>query len=128
MPNFTNIAIHWSQYPESIKAELIKGLRDKRINHKFHYTGLKQAQKWLALHQSYAPSKSDPNCTTIYNSSFKAAVNRLCNESVLLLGLGVGNGEKETRILQLLQDAGKEITYAPVDVSVELLLRACQAA
>ena len=52
MSSAANVVIHASQFPESIRHDLIASLRTRRVNHKFHYDSVKQTHKWLALHQA----------------------------------------------------------------------------
>jgi L-histidine N-alpha-methyltransferase len=99
------------------------------VNHKFHYDSIKQAQKWLALHQACSPSQTDPDCTAVYDRSFQAAVSAFSGSSpIQLIGLGCGSGQKEARLLQLFLTAGRSVRYLPCDVSTALVLVAYQAA
>jgi len=50
MPSLAHVAIHSSQFPESVRRDLLESLRTRQVNHKFHYDTAKQTQKWLALH------------------------------------------------------------------------------
>ncbi|MEO6184603.1 MAG: L-histidine N(alpha)-methyltransferase [Verrucomicrobiota bacterium] len=122
------VKIHPSQFPENIRQDLLQSLRSRQINHKFHYDSIKQTQKWLALHQAYSPSRTDPDCSTIYDQSFARAAEQIETASVHLVGLGCGGGQKDTRLLQLLRGQGKELFYTPCDVSVAMVLVAQQTA
>jgi L-histidine Nalpha-methyltransferase len=128
MSRAVSVAIHQSQFPESVRRDLLESLRSRQINHKFHYDSIKQTQKWLALHQSYSPSRTDPNCAMIYDQSFAAAVSQIDAPRIHLFGLGCGGGQKDTRLLKLLKEQGKEVSYTPSDVSVAMVLVAQQAA
>jgi L-histidine N-alpha-methyltransferase len=128
MSSVANVIIHASQFPEQVRQDLLKSLRDRQVNHKFHYDSVKQTQKWLALHQAYSPSRTDEDCAATYDLSFAGAVKRMVAESVHLTGLGCGGGQKDTRLLKLLKAAGKRITYTPSDVSVAMVLVARGAA
>jgi uncharacterized SAM-dependent methyltransferase len=121
---FAQITIHESQFPDRIRADLLHSLRSREINHKFHYDSVKQTQKWLALHQAYSPSRNDPDCARIYDEAFEAAVSRVDSKHVHLIGLGCGGGQKDTRLLNLLREAGTEIFYSPVDVAAAMVLTA----
>src|SRR5258706_4404807 len=123
-----NVAIHPSQFPEQVRQDLIESLRNRQVNHKFHYDSLKQTQKWLALHQAYAPSRTDADCAATYNRSFAAVASRIPSKSVHLIGLGCGGGQKDSRLLALLRDQGKSSFYTPSDVSTSMVLIARQAA
>jgi L-histidine N-alpha-methyltransferase len=128
MSALAQLTIHETQFPAKVRQDLLQSLRSRKINHKFHYDSLKQTQKWLDLHQKYSPSRSDPDCRRIYDECFKASVRRISNRRVHLIGLGCGGGQKDSRILKLLQHAGKHPLYSPVDVSTAMVLTARQAA
>ena len=98
------------------------------MNHKFHYDSVKQTQKWLALHQAYSPTRNDADCAAIYDRAFAAAAARIKSKAVHVIGLGCGGGQKDTRLLKLLKDAGREIFYTPCDVSTAMVLTARQTA
>lgn len=122
------ISIHESQFPGNVRRDLIKSLRTRKINHKFHYDSVKQTQKWLALHQSYSPSRNDKDCQAIYERSFAAAAERIKSPRVHVIGLGCGGGQKDTRLMKLLKARGREIFYTPCDVSTAMVLTARQTA
>lgn len=122
------VAIHPSQFPEAVRRDLLESLRSRKVNHKFHYDSLRQTQKWLALHQAYSPSRTDPKCAEIYQQSFAAAARRLGSGRSHVIGLGCGGGQKDTSLLRLLLDSGGEVSYTPSDVSVAMVLVARQAA
>src|ERR1051326_6590334 len=116
MPSVANVTIHESQFPENVRVDLLNSLRTGEVNHKFHYDSLKQTQKWLALHQTYSPSRTDPDCAAIYDAGFEAVAKQIeetNNESerIHLIGLGCGGGQKDTRLLKLLQKSGKKLFY-----------------
>jgi hypothetical protein len=87
-----DVTIHSSQFPENIRRELLDGLRAHRVNPKFHYDSHKQAQKWLALHEAFSPSRTDPGCLAIYDSAFAAAAERLAAEKVQVMRCESGAG------------------------------------
>ena len=128
MSSLVNVAIHPSQFPERIRSDLINSLRTRQVNHKFHYDSFKQTQKWLALHQAYSPSRTDPDCAASYDLGFVAAARQITGHRAHLLGLGCGGGQKDARLLKLLSDSGKEVFYTPLDVSTAMVLTAQQTA
>ncbi len=128
MSGLVQLAIHPSQFPENVARDLLDSLRSREVNHKFHYEGFKQSRKWLALHQAHSPSQTDPDCQRAYDLSFAAAAGRVGSSRVHVVGLGCGGGGKETRLLELLRSAGKEVFYTPSDVSAALVLTARQRA
>ena len=128
MSSLVRVAIHASQFPENVRRDLLESLRTRRVNHKFHYDSIKQTQKWLALHQAFSPSRTDADCAATYDRSFAAVAARVDSPRVHLIGLGCGGGQKDTRLLKLLRDSGRSITYTPSDVSTAMVLEARQTA
>jgi uncharacterized SAM-dependent methyltransferase len=128
MSSLVHVAIHASQFPENVRRDLVESLRTRRVNHKFHYDSVKQTQKWLALHQAYSPSRTDADCAATYDRSFAAVAERIEAGRVHLIGLGCGGGQKDTRLLKLLRDSGRDIFYTPSDVSTAMVVEAWQTA
>ncbi len=128
MSTVAHVSIHSSQFPEQVRRDLLQSLRSRQMNHKFHYDSIKQTQKWLALHQAYSPSRTDADCAAIYDLSFMAAAKRINLPAVHLIGLGCGGGQKDARLLRLLQESGRQVSYTPSDVSVAMVLVARTAA
>ncbi len=128
MSSVVNVAIHVSQSPENVRRDLLASLRTRRVNHKFHYDSVKQTNKWLALHQVYSPSRNDADCAVTYDRAFAGAAQQLKAKQIHLVGLGCGGGQKDARLLKLLQAAGKAVSYTPSDVSVAMTLVAQRAA
>jgi uncharacterized SAM-dependent methyltransferase len=123
-----SITIHESQFPGAVRRDLLESLRERRVNHKFHYDSVKQTQKWLALHEAFSPTRNDADCRAIYENGFAAAVEKIKAKQVHVIGLGCGGGQKDTRLLTLLKSRGREIFYTPCDVSTAMVLVARQAA
>jgi len=128
MRSLVNVAIHASQFPENVQRELLDSLRTRRINHKFLYDGVKQTQKWLALHEAFSPARTDPNCVATYDDAFSATAERIAAKRVHVIGLGCGGGQKDAQLLKLLKQRDKLAGYTPCDVSTAMVLTACQTA
>jgi uncharacterized SAM-dependent methyltransferase len=128
MPAVARVIIHESQFPRRVRAQLLESLRTRKVNHKFHYDSVKQSQQWLALHQAYSPSRTDPDCAATYDRGFAAGAARITGRRVHLVGLGCGGGQKDARLIKLLQDVGKEVYYTPSDVSTAMVLVARETA
>ena len=128
MSAVANVTIHRSQFPEAVRRDLLESFRTRRVNHKFHYDSVKQTQKWLALHQAYSPTRNDADCRAIYERGFAAAAEKIKAKQVHVIGLGCGGGQKDTRLLKLLKGHGREIFYAPCDVSTAMVLVARETA
>ncbi|HEY5914215.1 MAG TPA: L-histidine N(alpha)-methyltransferase [Verrucomicrobiae bacterium] len=128
MSTAAHVLVHPSQFPDKVRRDLLDSLRAREVNHKFLYEGVGQTHKWLALHQACSPSRTDPDCAAIYERSFKAAAAHVATGNVHLVGLGCGGGQKDARLLALLGQSGKRISYTPADVSTAMVLVARQAA
>jgi L-histidine Nalpha-methyltransferase len=124
MSSVARVAIHPSQFPEQIRRDLLHSLRSRRVNHKFHYDSVKQTQQWLALHEAFSPARTDADCLATYDTAFVSTSSQLVPARVHVIGLGCGGGQKDTRLLQLLAQAGKQTAYTPSDVSVAMVLTA----
>src|SRR4051794_9199937 len=120
MSSVVHVGIHASQFPEAVRQDLLQSLRTRQVNHKFHYDSVKQTQKWLALHQAYSPSRTDEDCAATYDASFAGAARRIDANAVHPVGLGCGGGQKDARLLRLLQERGKRVAYTPSDVSAAM--------
>ena len=128
MTTSVQVAIHPSQFPDSVRRDLLASLRTRRVNHKFHYDSVKQTQTWLALHEAHSPARRDKDCLTTYDQAFNQATAQIKTRQVHVIGLGCGGGQKDVQLLQRLQSRGKRISYAPADVSVAMGLVARAAA
>jgi len=127
-PSVARVTFHSSAFPDQVQRGLLESLRTRQVNHKFHYDSVKQTQKWLALHQAYSPSRTDPDCAATYDGSFKTVAAGIESECVHLFGLGCGGGQKDARLLKLLHNTGKTLSYTPLDVSSAMVLVAKKAA
>jgi len=123
-----SVIIHASQFPENVRRDLLASLRARRVNHKFLYDSLKQTRKWLALHEAHSPARTDPDCLATYDRAFVATAEKISAPQIHIVGLGCGGGQKDVRLLELLQAGGRELFYTPSDVSVAMALVARQAA
>jgi L-histidine N-alpha-methyltransferase len=128
MRSLVNVAIHPSQFPENLRRDLLTSLRARQLNHKFLYDGIKQTQKWLALHEACSPARNDIDCVETYDKAFGAAAERVAARRVHVISLGCGGGQKDVSLLRLLRQSGKRVSYTPCDVSVAMVLTARQSA
>jgi len=131
-----HIAVHFSQYPERVRSDLMQCLQTRTVRHKFHYDSYKQAQKWLMLHEAYSPARNDPGCLEIYNQAFAHVANLFHNTSVHVIGLGCGGGHKDAALLEQLslwrsrptREKPPSSVYTAVDVSMPLVVAAQERA
>jgi len=122
-----SVLVHESQYPAAVREEFVRSLRERAVNHKFHYESYKQTAKWLELHERYSPARTDLDCVTIYDRAFAAAA-ELAGPDVTLVGLGAGGGQKDASFLEILKAGGKRTGYVPLDVSTPMVLTAALTA
>ncbi len=127
MQSVAQVRIHASQFPESVRRDLVVSLRTRQVNPKFHYDSVKQAQRWLAVHEAHSPWRRVADCRRIYERGFAAAA-LVATNRVQVIGLGCGDGQKDARLLARLQARGKTVRYTPCDVSPALVLKARRAA
>jgi len=120
------VAVHASQFPENVQRALLASLRTRRINHKFLYDSIKRTGKWLALHEAHSPARTDPNCAETYEKAFVATARLTAAQRIHVIGLGCGSGQKDTQLLKLLKQDVKHLSYSPCDVSLAMVLGACQ--
>lgn len=128
MSNLAQVAVHPSVFPGIVERDLRECLRNRRIDPKFHYVTYKQAARWLAVHEAYSPARIDPDGAAVYERAFAGATEALGNGPVRLIGLGCGGGQKDARMLIMLQGQGRELAYVPSDISLALVLTAARAA
>ena len=127
MTTSVQVAIHPSQFPENVRRDLLLSLRTRRVNHKFHYDSVKQAQKWLALHEAHSPARYDKNCLDTYAKAFVATAGIVKSQAVHVISLGCGGGQKDVQLMTQLQAIGKIISCTPSDVSLPMVLVARKA-
>lgn len=119
-----HVAIHPSQFPEQVRADLLKSLRTREIQHKFHYDSYKQAQKWLAVHEKHSPARNDSGCAAVYDGAFRWAAGKFQKADICVIGLGCGGGQKDAALVKRFKAAGKRSMYSAVDVSLPLVIMA----
>ena len=117
-----HVAIHPSQFPEQVRADLLKSLRTREIQHKFHYESYKQAQKWLAVHEAHSPARNDSSCAAVYDAAFRWVARKFQKTDICVIGLGCGGGQKDAALLRRFKSAGARSTYSAVDVSLPLVI------
>ena len=119
--------VHHSQFPHAVQRQLLDGLRLGRVPPKFLYDGDRQTQKWLAVHRAHSPSRIDAGVQSVYERAFDESLGQAAGESVCLVGLGCGGGQKDTRYLAKLKLVHPVVDYVPCDVS-EAMTRVARVA
>ncbi|MBM3225339.1 MAG: L-histidine N(alpha)-methyltransferase [Candidatus Tectomicrobia bacterium] len=125
------LTVHASQYPEHAAEQLRRGLRARQLPGKFLYESPAQAQRWLAYHQAYSPSRTEPALLELYQQAFTAALQSLAPGPLHYVSLGCGGGMKDVLGLQQALTRGSTVLFTPMDTStalvIETMLRTQQA-
>ncbi|HEY7493024.1 MAG TPA: L-histidine N(alpha)-methyltransferase [Candidatus Tectomicrobia bacterium] len=116
------LTFHDSQYPSQVAAQLRQGLRTRRLPGKFLYEAPAQAQRWLAYHQVYSPSRTEPDLLALYQQSCQVALQAVPATSLHYISLGCGGGTKDTLFLQQAVHQRKSVCFTPMDTSAALVV------
>lgn len=130
-PESVPVRIHPSQFPDAVAEALRASVRERRMDHRFHYESPLQARRWLRVHTAYSPACTDPKGTALYADAASAAAERLAGHGPIdVISLGSGGGAKDARLLAALGRDRRDdaLRYIPVDVSPGLALTSRQAA
>jgi L-histidine Nalpha-methyltransferase len=111
-----------SQYPARLAEQLRQGLRQRRLPIKFLYDSPAQAQRWLAYHQAYSPSRTETALLILYQQAFQAALDFLQPTALHYISLGCGGGQKDKLLLQQAVSQCQTLHFTPIDVSAALVL------
>jgi uncharacterized SAM-dependent methyltransferase len=117
-----SLTFHESQYPARVAEHLRHGLRTRRLPMKFLYDSPAQAQRWLAYHQAYSPSRTEADLLALYDQSFEAALRTVSSDALHVVSLGCGGGRKDARFLQHAQVQCSHLLFTPTDISAALVL------
>jgi uncharacterized SAM-dependent methyltransferase len=116
------LTIHDSQYPDRVAEQLRRGLRTRKLPGKFLYDSPAQAQRWLAYHQAYSPSRTEPGLLALYQQAFQAALHALSPKALHYVSLGCGGGTKDALFLQQAVARCPSLLFTPMDTSVALVV------
>lgn len=122
-----SIAIHPSEFSEGLRSGLLQGLRQRRLPAKWLYHSPAQAQRWLAYHQAFSPSRNSRDGAALYGRAFARAAQTRGAGPLNTVGLGCGGGTKDARLLAALARARPGVAplhYTPVDGSPALVAEA----
>lgn len=115
------IEFHPNASAAGLRAGMVEGLRQRRLDPKYHYLTPAQAQAWLALHRAYSPFVTDPQTVAIYDTAFARVAQDWEPTGAQVLSLAAGGAAKELRLVRALQAAGKSVTATVSDISEELV-------
>jgi uncharacterized SAM-dependent methyltransferase len=121
------IPVHALLTENAIAEDFVSSLRARRLAEKFFYWFPLSVRAWLALcsdgaYRNFVRSRS------LIAQSAKDVGRQLQSESLEVLSLGSGQGDKDLILLESLVSLGKRIRYIPVDASQALLEMACGGA
>jgi uncharacterized SAM-dependent methyltransferase len=116
------LTFHESQYPAHVAEQLRHGLRVKKLPGKFLYESPAQAQRWLAYHQAYAPSRTEATLLALYQQAFQAALQALSASALHYVSLGCGGGNKDALFLQQAVPRCPTLVFTPMDTSAALVV------
>lgn len=116
------LTFHDSQYPAQVAAQLRQGLRQRHLPGKFLYDSPAQAQRWLAYHQAYSPSRTEADLLALYERGFAAALQHMHAPPLHYVSLGCGGGRKDVRFLRQAQTQCPQLHFTPTDVSAALVV------
>jgi hypothetical protein len=126
--NFRPLWVHRSFRAEEQARKRADCLFQAEIDHAFHYAGVKQAELWLEVHRLHAPMFANPSFETIYRELFSDLARHWTGQSLHVIGLGSGGGQKEAWLLEALRREACPLRYTPLDVSPELALLSAEVA
>lgn len=120
--------VHDSARAERQRLVRVRSLQHGRIAPALHYSGARQAELWLKVHQIHAPLFQEPGFREIFSRLAALAAVQMAGRKVHVIGLGAGGGSKETQVLRALRESGCALDYTPVDASLDLALTSADAA
>ena len=116
------LSFHESQYPDQVAMQCRQGLRARKLPGRLLYDSPAQAQRWLAYHQAYSPSRTEPELLALYERSFQAAIAALTGQPLHYVSLGCGGGNKDALFVRHALDHGGVLHVSPTDTSPALVL------
>ena len=116
------LTFHDSQYPARLVEQLCQGLRTRKLPGKLLYESPAQAQRWLAYHQAYSPSRTEPALLALYDQAFQAALQALSPNPLHYVSLGCGGGNKDALFLQQAAPHCPALVFTPIDTSAALVV------
>src|SRR5437660_6850225 len=108
------LTFHKSQYPAHLAEQVCQGLGARTLPGKFLYASPAQAQRWLAYHQAYSPSRTEPALLVLYQQAFAAALQVLSPSALHYVSLGCGGGNKDALFLQQVRPRCPSLIFTPM--------------
>lgn len=121
------LTVDESRAPARRAAALREALQAHRLPGNLLYEGPGQAQRWLAYHQAWSPSRTESAVQQLYRGAFAHAVAALGSGALHAVSLGCGGGRKDGDLLDALPEAARAAShYTPLDASAALVNEAAQ--
>ncbi|HEX7926262.1 MAG TPA: L-histidine N(alpha)-methyltransferase [bacterium] len=115
------ITVHESRAPEKRAGALRQALQAHRLPGHVLYEGPGQAQRWLAYHQAWSPSRTEAALQALYREACGMAVGAL-GGPLHAVSLGCGGGRKDGDLLDAVPAAMRAGShYTPLDASAALV-------
>ena len=73
------------------------------------YRSPAQAERWLAYHRAYSPSRADGAVRALYGEAFAEAARRYAGQPLRYVSLGCGGGVKDRQFLEARLEARLEV-------------------
>ena len=116
------LIIHHDLNEQTLEQERILCLKQRKVDPKFHYENRRQSELWLKVHEQFAPPT---DVSSLYQEAGQFLAGLIKPESLTLVALGCGGGEKDITILRKLP---LQVSFIPTDISIPLLQAAAQRA
>src|SRR4051812_42919371 len=109
-----------------IAQEFAESIEARDLPEKFFYWFQVSVRSWRALAQDSAHQ----NLQNLWEQAAERVRGCIGHfpEQMPIVSFGAGDGQKDRRLIQYLQSAGRGVRYFPVDASQALLEAACAAA
>ena len=124
MKQNTEVCVNDSQSPEKDKKDWLECLRSRTMGHKFLYESSRQAARWLEVHRSFSPARTDQAVLQMYATGFSKVAEGWRGSLVQLIGLGCGGGHKEVQLALALESRRHKVRFIAADASLPLVLSA----
>lgn len=122
---FQTVHVHSSRSTDAVQRELLASLRRGVVPGRMLYESPRQSARWLEVAAKWSPFARGRGYREIYQRAGAAAWNRMPDGGWSLLGVGCGDGQKET---ELLRAGGNRLPdfLLPMDISLSLVLAAAE--
>ena len=129
IPIHADLSVQGASLSDSLWSSLAQG----GLPGKWLYHSPAQARRWLAYHQAWSPSRTQPELLAIYQAAFQALAAQAPPRegAVQVVSLGCGGGQKDALLLETLSQGEADrspgltgVQYIPLDISPELVREA----